>query len=69
MIEDEIAAHIRELLVASENADSEGILNATLALDTLKQERRSEIKGHLNHFLQNRSYQKALSFIEGQPEN
>ena len=68
MIEEEIASHIRDLLSATENADSEGILNATLALDTLHKERASEIKGHLNHYLENRSYQKALAFIEGQPE-
>ncbi len=68
MIEEEIATHIRELLLATENADSEGILNATLALDTLLKERASEIKGHLKHYLENRSYQKALAYIEGQPE-
>ena len=68
MIEEEIASHIRDLLTATANADSEGVLNATLALDTLQKERRSEIKGHLNHYLENRSYQKALAFIEGQPD-
>jgi hypothetical protein len=68
MIEEKIAAHIRNLLSATANADSEGILSATLALDTLQKERASEIKGHLNHYLGNRSYQKALAFIEGQPE-
>jgi len=65
MIEEEISQHIRDLLTATANADSEGILNATLALDTLKSERESEIKGHLGHYLDNRSYQKALAFIEG----
>jgi hypothetical protein len=68
MIEKEIAAHIRDLLTAVENADSEGVLNATLALDSLKKERGNEIKGHLGHFLDNRSYHKALAFIEGQPK-
>lgn len=66
MIEKEIAAYIRDLLTATANADSEGVLSATLSLDTLKEERASEIRGHLNHYLQNRSYQKALAFIEGQ---
>ncbi len=65
MIQEEIAAHIRALLTASADADSEGILNATLAIDTLKKERNDEIKGHLKHYLDNRSYQKALAFIEG----
>lgn len=68
MIEEEIASHIRDLLSATANADSEGVLNATLALDTLQKERGSEIKGHLNHYLENRSYQKALAYIEGQPD-
>ena len=67
MIEKEIADLIRDLLSATENADSEGILNATLALDTLKRERASEINGHLNHYIEKRSYQKALAFIEGEP--
>ena len=67
MIEKEIAELIRDLLSATENADAEGILNATLALDTLKKERESEINGHLNHFLDNRSYQKVLAYIEGEP--
>ena len=67
MIEEEIASHIRGLLSATANADSEGILSSTLALDTLQMERGSEIKGHLSHYLENRSYQKALAFIEGQP--
>lgn len=65
MIQEEIAAHIRTLLTASADGDSEGILNATLAIDTLKKERNDEIKGHLKHYLDNRSYQKALAFIEG----
>ena len=64
MIEEEIAALIRDLLTASADADSEGVLNATLALDDLKKTRASEIKGHLNHYLENRSYQKALAFLE-----
>jgi hypothetical protein len=68
MIEEKIAAQIRDLLSATANADSEGILSATLALDTLQKEHASEIKGHLNHYLGNRSYQKALAFIEGPPE-
>lgn len=67
MIEEKITANIRELLEASANADSEGILKATLALDSLKKEHASEIKGHLKHYLDNRSYQKALSFLNATP--
>ncbi len=67
MIEKEIADHIRSLLTASANGDSEGVLNSTLALDSLKREHASEIDGHLNHFLQNRSYQKALAFLQSKP--
>ena len=66
MIEEEIAARIRDLLTASAQADAEGVLNSTRALDSLRKERGSEIKGHLNHYLENRSYQKALAFIEAQ---
>ena len=64
MIEKEIADHIRSLLTASANGDSEGVLNSTLALDSLKREHASEIDSHLSHFLQNRSYQKALAFLQ-----
>ncbi|MDA0348032.1 MAG: hypothetical protein O3C43_08010 [Verrucomicrobia bacterium] len=65
MIEEEISALIRDLLVATAEADSEGVLKATLALDSLNKERGSEINGHLKHYLDKRSYQKALVFIEG----
>lgn len=65
MIENQIAGLIRDLLSAMQNADSEGVLNATLELDTLQREKGKEIPAHLRHFLENRSYQKALAFIEG----
>lgn len=68
MIEDTIAQHIRDLLIATANADSEGVLNSTLALDTLKEERGKEINGHLSHFIERRSYQKALAYIEDNKE-
>ncbi len=64
MIENEIAEQIRSLLTASAHGDSEGVLSATLALDSLKREHNSEIDGRLNHFLENRSYQKALAFLQ-----
>ena len=69
MIQEEIAEHIRNLLKATADADSEAILKATLALDTLQAEHESEISGHLAHYLQNRSYQKALVYIENRAEN
>jgi hypothetical protein len=65
MIEEEISALIKDLLAATAEADSEGILNATLALDSINKERGSEVNGHLKHYLDKRSYQKALAFIEG----
>jgi hypothetical protein len=64
MIEEDISALIRDLLAATASGDSEGILNATLSLDSLNKERGTEIKGHLKHYLDKRSYQKALAFIE-----
>ena len=64
MIEEKIAELLRDLLTATADADSEGVLRATLALDTIKAEQGSEIQGHLRHYLENRSYQKALAFIE-----
>ncbi len=63
-IEEEIVVHLRSLVSATEAADAVGILAATKELDRLKIERSDEIKGHLAHYLQNRSYGKALAMLE-----
>jgi len=42
---------------------------AIQALDSALVERGNELPGRLRHFLENRSYQKALVFLEGgEPE-
>ncbi len=42
---------------------------AIQALDKVLDERGNELHGRLRHFLENRSYQKALVFLEGgEPE-
>ena len=42
---------------------------AIQALDQILAERGNELPGRLRHFLENRSYQKALVFLEGgEPE-
>ena len=42
---------------------------AIQALDKVLAERGNELPGRLRHFLENRSYQKALVFLEGgEPE-
>ena len=64
MIEEEISSLLRDLLSATANADSEGVLNATLALDSLQKERAAEIPKQLQHYLERRSYPKALAFVE-----
>ena len=64
MIEEDISALIRDLLTATADADSEGVLKATLALDSINKERGAEIEGHLKHYLDKRSYEKALAFLE-----
>jgi len=66
MIEDEIVSCIKELLIATESGNADGILSATLALDNIKNEHASEIEGHLMHYLQNRSYEKALAYLQGE---
>ncbi|MBH55332.1 MAG: hypothetical protein CMI18_13445 [Opitutaceae bacterium] len=65
MIEEEISSLLRDLLSATADSDSEGVLKATLALDSVQKERASEIPKQLQHYLERRSYPKALAFLEG----
>lgn len=45
------------------------LLNALQKMDEVLNDRRTEIHPRLLHFLQNRSYQKALTWIDGgEPE-
>lgn len=64
MIEDAIITSLRQLADATSSSDGEGILSATQSLDKLKEQARGEVDGHLMHFLENRSYQKALQYLE-----
>ena len=41
------------------------LLNALQKMDEVLNDRRTEIHPRLLHFLQNRSYQKALTWIDG----
>jgi len=64
MIEDAILTALKELNQASQTGNGEGVLAATRELDRLKVEAHGKVDAHLLHFLENRSYQKAVKFLE-----
>ena len=56
-------------IVFSADGVAEELPRAIQALDEVLAERGNELPGRLRHFLENRSYQKALVFLEGgEPE-
>jgi len=64
MIKDAIYTSLKKLSKATSDGDSEGILMGIKHLDELKLEARGKVDGQLMHFLENRSYQKALNYLE-----
>ena len=64
---DHVANQIRENLIAiveeAGSGDSAKIISAAKQLDTVARERGSELEPRLAHFLERRSYQKALEFL------
>lgn len=58
-----------KLIINPKSAVSGSISNALLTLDEIVANPTSNLHPRLKHFLQNRSYEKALVWIEGgQPE-
>ncbi len=64
---DHIANQIRENLITiveeTGSGDSARIIFAAKELDTVARERGDELEPQLAHFLERRSYQKALEFL------
>ncbi len=64
MIQTILHKHLRQLLAAIANGDGPAISESLGELDKLLAERPGEIDARLRHFLQRRSYEKALAWIE-----
>ncbi len=67
MMENEIKRLLLILRESISRSDGQGMADALLALDRMVEERAPELPPRLLHFLQNRSYEKALAHLEGQP--
>lgn len=65
-------AQVKEALIRLHTgikaADGAGISTALTELDGLLANHRRELDGRLVHFLEGRSYAKALAWLGGQPE-
>ncbi len=66
MIEERIVEALRGLSQAIEAADADGIKSNMSFVDEALQEHRRSLDPQLKHYLKNRSYMKALAFLEGQ---
>ena len=65
---DEVLNHLRTIVFSADGV-AEELPRAIQSLDKVLGERGHELPARLRHFLENRSYQKALFFLEGgEPE-
>ena len=53
-------------IVSSERNGQGDLISALKQLDNILEEHEAEMDARLRHFLQNRSYEKALLWIEGE---
>ena len=53
-------------IVSSERSGQGDLISALKQLDNILEEHGAELDARLRHFLQNRSYEKALLWIEGE---
>ena len=65
-MENEIKRHLLMIRESISRADGEGMIRALAELDRIVAESGTGLPPRLAHFLQNRSYEKALAFLEGQ---
>lgn len=65
MIEAELKASLQRLLDGISRADGSVIAAETARLDDIAQRSRAALPPQLVHFLERRSYAKALMFLEG----
>ena len=63
MLNKEIEERLQIVVESAEDADKNDIVSAIKDLDLLVESRADEMDDRLIHFLQRRSYQKALEFL------
>jgi hypothetical protein len=65
---DQLHATLQALMAAIDNREGESIATHLRQLDDLGQELGKEAPPMLRHYLEKRSYAKALDFLEGRDE-
>ena len=65
---EEMKQALVDLQKGIETADAQTIKLRLAFIDDALKSRRKEIDSQLKHYLKNRSYQKALMYLEGQPD-
>ena len=68
MIHQDIETALVSLLRAAEAGAGQDIIAATRRMDELRAEAGSDLSPQLNHFLERRSYDKALAFVRQEEE-
>jgi hypothetical protein len=64
---DQLREALQELMTASATRDAQRIGTALRRVIALERELPADTPERLRHFLANRSYQKALAFLEARP--
>ena len=65
---DQLHTELQALMAAIDNREGESIAVHLRQLDVLGQELGNEAPARLRHYLEKRSYTKALDFLEGRDE-
>ena len=65
---DQLHTELQALMTAIDNGEGESIATHLRRLDELGQELGKEAPPMLRHYLEKRSYTKALDFLEGRDE-
>ncbi len=68
MLNKEIEERLQIVVESAEDADKNDIVSAIKDLDLLVESRADEMDDRLTHFLQKRSYQKALEYLRNLAE-
>lgn len=68
MIEQDLKEALLSLQTAIGSGDGLGIRDCLAKVENLAEENRRTLDPQLKHFLRNRSYVKALSFLEGESD-
>ncbi len=66
---EQVHTTLQGLLAAIDNREGESIATHLRQLDELGQELGKEVPSKLRHYLEKRSYIKALNFLEGRDED